>query len=82
MSGKFMTIKEAAEFLGVTPLTLRNWDKNGKLPTTRHPMSNYRIYKTEDLEKLMKDIEGGAIANKAKLRKQVRRKLIVKSIRE
>jgi hypothetical protein len=30
----------------------------------------------------MKDIEGGAIANKAKLRKQVRRKLIVKSIRE
>jgi DNA (cytosine-5)-methyltransferase 1 len=82
MSGKFMTIKEAAEFLGVTPMTLRNWDKNGKLPTTRHPMSNYRIYKTEDLEKLMKDIEGGAIANKAKLRKQVRRKLIVKSIRE
>lgn len=87
MSGKFMTIKEAAELLGVTPLTLRNWDKSGKLPTTRHPMSNYRIYKTDDLEKLMKDIEAGAVPTKAKPRTPVRkkvtaRKLIVRSIRE
>lgn len=87
MSGKFMTIKEAAEFLGVTPLTLRNWDKSGKLSATRHPMSNYRIYKTEDLEKLMKDIEAGAVPTKAKLRapvkkKVVARKLFVKSIKE
>ncbi|MDE1875136.1 MAG: MerR family DNA-binding transcriptional regulator [Patescibacteria group bacterium] len=82
MSGKFMTIKEAATFLGVTPLTLRNWDKNGKLPTTRHPMSNYRIYKTEDLEKLVKDIEIGAIPTKAKRRKATRRKLIVQSMKE
>lgn len=82
MSGKFMTIKEAAEFLGVTPLTLRNWDKSGKLPTTRHPMSNYRIYKCEDLERLVKDIDAGAIPTKAKPRKATRRKLIVKSERE
>jgi len=82
MSGKFMTIKEAATYLGVTPLTLRNWDKNGKLPTTRHPMSNYRIYKTEDLEKLMNDIGAGAVPMKAKSRRVIRRKLIVKSVRE
>lgn len=78
-SGKFMTIKEAAEFLGVTPLTLRNWDKSGKLPTTRHPMSNYRIYKTEDLEKLMSDIGAGAIPTKAKKRRLTQRKLTIKS---
>jgi excisionase family DNA binding protein len=82
MTGKFMTIKEAAQFLGVTPLTLRNWDRNGKLPTTRHPMSNYRIYKTEHLEKLVSDIEVGAVPMKAKPRKLSRRKLIVKSVRE
>ena len=82
MSGKFMTIKEAATYLGVTPLTLRNWDKQGKLPATRHPMSNYRIYKTDDLEKLSKDIEAGSIPSKAKPRKATRRKLIVKSIKE
>lgn len=77
-----MTIKEAAEFLGVTPLTLRNWDKSGKLPTTRHPMSNYRIYKTNDLEKLVKDIEVGAIPTKAKPRKLAKRKLFVRSIQD
>ena len=60
MTGKFLTIKEAAEYLGVTPLTLRNWDKSGKLPTTRHPMSNYRIYKSEDLEKLGGDGHGAS----------------------
>lgn len=77
-----MTIKEAAELLGVTPLTLRNWDKNGKLPTTRHPMSNYRIYRSEDLEKLMTDIAQGSIASKAKPRRLTKRKLVVRSVKE
>lgn len=81
MSG-FMTIKEAAEFLGVTPLTLRNWDKSGKLSATRHPMSNYRIYKVSDLERLMKDIEAGTVPTKAKPRKVTKRKLIVRSERD
>lgn len=82
MSGTYLTIKEAAELLGVTPLTLRNWDKNGKLPTTRHPMSNYRIYKAEDLQKLMQDIASGTVPIKAKRRKALRRKLEVRSIRD
>jgi excisionase family DNA binding protein len=80
MSGKFMTIKQAAGLLGVTPLTLRNWDKQGKLPTVRHPMSNYRIYKTEDIDKLIKDIDAGVIPTKAKPRKVLKRKLTVRSI--
>ncbi len=82
MEGRFMTIKQAAKILGVTPLTLRNWDKNGKLPTTRHPMSNYRIYKTEDIEKLVKDIESGTMPTKAKPRKLTKRKLFIRSERE
>lgn len=79
---EFMTIKEAAAFLGVTPLTLRNWDKSGKLSATRHPMSNYRIYKVSDLERLMKDIEAGTVPTKAKPRKVTKRKLIVRSERD
>ncbi|PJE74104.1 MAG: MerR family DNA-binding transcriptional regulator [Candidatus Taylorbacteria bacterium CG10_big_fil_rev_8_21_14_0_10_41_48] len=82
MSGKFLTIKEAAEYLGVTPLTLRNWDRSGKLPTTRHPMSNYRIYKSEDLEKLVRDIDTGSVPMKAKKRKLAKRKLMVRSIKD
>lgn len=80
MPEPFVTIKDAAKLLGVTPLTLRNWDKNGKLPTTRHPMSNYRIYKRESLEKFMRDIENGNIPTRAKPRKLLKKKLVVRHI--
>ncbi len=59
MNKKYFTIKEAAACLGVTPLTLRNWDKNGKFLAGRHPISNYRLYKLEELEKLLKEIDDG-----------------------
>lgn len=56
---QYVTIKEAAYILGVSALTLRNWDKNGKFPAQRHPMNNYRVYKTEDLLRIIEDIETG-----------------------
>lgn len=54
---KFITIKDAAAILGVSKLTLRNWDKSGKLKALRHPFNNYRVYKTEDIEKVVEMIE-------------------------
>ena len=54
---KYLTIKEVSELLGVTPLTLRNWDKKGKLKAHRNPINNYRVYKVEDIEILMRKIE-------------------------
>ncbi len=54
---KLITIQKAAEILGVTPLTLRNWDNSGKFPASRHPINNYRVYKLSDIEKLVMDIE-------------------------
>jgi len=59
MSNQYITIKQAASILGVSPLTLRNWDKNGKLKAHRHPMNNYRVYKTEDLEAIFEEIKTG-----------------------
>ena len=53
---KLITIKEAASMLGVTPLTLRNWDKSGKLIALRHPLNNYRVYKRLDIDNLINDI--------------------------
>ena len=44
------SISEAAEILGKNPETLRRWDKEGKLVALREPMSNYRVYKREQLE--------------------------------
>jgi excisionase family DNA binding protein len=59
MSTKFLLISEAAKFLEVSKLTLRNWDRAGKLPAYRHPISNYRVYRLEDLEKIIEQIESG-----------------------
>ncbi len=55
----YITIKKAAAFLGVNPMTLRNWDKQGKLKSRRHPINSYRLYKQEDLKVILKLIEKG-----------------------
>jgi excisionase family DNA binding protein len=54
---EYLTVGEAAKFLGVSPWTLRNWDKAGKLRPMRHPKNGYRIYRQADLEDLLA-IEG------------------------
>lgn len=54
---KYLRIKEASELLGVSQLTLRNWDKKKKLIAYRHPANNYRLYKIVDLEKFLKKID-------------------------
>jgi DNA-binding transcriptional MerR regulator len=53
----YLKILEAARFLGVTPQTLRNWDKQGKFAPYRHPMNNYRMYKQAELEKILKRVK-------------------------
>lgn len=57
MEKKYYTIKQTAKILGVTPLTLRNWDKRGKLKPYRHPINNYRIYKHQQLELFLRKLE-------------------------
>lgn len=54
---KYITIKSASTILGVSKITLRNWDKSGKLKAYRHPFNNYRMYKAEDIEKVIELIE-------------------------
>lgn len=49
---KFLTVKEAAESLGVSPNTVRAWGSSGKLPEYRHPLNNYRLFKETDVERL------------------------------
>lgn len=44
------TIAEVADMLSVTKETLRRWDRNGKLKAVRGTMSNYRVYKKEQLK--------------------------------
>ena len=49
---EYLTVKNAAQILGVNPETLRRWDNIGKLKTKRHPMNNYRIYDSAEVEAL------------------------------
>lgn len=53
-----LTITEAANVLGVSVSTLRNWDKRGKFRPQRHPMNGYRLYKYVQLQALKKQITG------------------------
>lgn len=48
----FLQVKEAAELLGVSPNTIRNWSRENKLPEYRHPVNNYRLYRKQDVEKM------------------------------
>lgn len=57
MNIEFLTIKQAAKILGVTPLTLRNWDNSGKFTASRHPINNYRVYKKAEVEMLLEDMK-------------------------
>ena len=54
----YLTIKKAAQLLHITPLTLRNWDKNGKLKAYRYPGNNYRIYRLDQIEAFLRQLEG------------------------
>lgn len=51
---RYFTINKFSKIVGVTPQTLRNWDKSGKL-TPHHTGSNgYRYYSEEQLNQVLK----------------------------
>jgi excisionase family DNA binding protein len=53
-----LTISEAATELDVSPATLRNWDRAGKLKAHRHPINGYRLYRASEIVALKNEIQG------------------------
>lgn len=47
---EYLRVAEAAAYLGVSPQTLRRWDRDGTLKALRRPGSEYRYYQRADLE--------------------------------
>ena len=47
-----LTIRQAAELLGVHPLTLRNWSERGAVPCLRTP-GGHRRYRPRDLQRML-----------------------------
>lgn len=52
---KYLSLSETAELLGKSKETLRRWDREGKLPAVREPMSNYRMYSRSQIEDIFSD---------------------------
>lgn len=52
---EYLSLSEASELIGKTKETLRRWDREGKLNAERDPMSNYRLYKKDQVETMFTD---------------------------
>ena len=52
MSDKIFSISEAAEYLGVFPLTLRNWEKKDKIKSFR-TLGGHRRFRKSDLDVIL-----------------------------
>ena len=48
-SRNFLNVGQAAEYLGVSPASLRNWSDQGRLPVYRTP-GGQRRYRLADLD--------------------------------
>ena len=53
----YLRISEAADYLGVSPNTLRNWERAGKIAAHRHPVNRYRLFRQQDLDSLLRQVE-------------------------
>ena len=49
-----LSIGEAAEVIGVSEATLRRWDRSGKFKAIKHPITNFRLYRREDLQAFLR----------------------------
>lgn len=47
---QFISVAEAAQLIGVSSQTLRNWEKRGELVPYRNPINKYRLYELEQIE--------------------------------
>lgn len=45
----YISLTDASAIIGKSKETLRRWDRDGKFPAVREPISNYRVYKPEQL---------------------------------
>ena len=52
---EYLTLSEAAELIGKSKETLRRWDREGKLSAVREPISNYRMYRRDQVEGLLSE---------------------------
>ena len=50
---EYLSLSETAKLVGKSKETLRRWDNDGILNAVREPVSNYRVYRKNDVQTLM-----------------------------
>jgi len=75
-SRDYLQIREAAQVLGVSEQTLRNWDRAGKLRAHRHPINGYRLYRATDLHALLREFPYGGEAGQRPVGRQLTLELL------
>lgn len=60
-------VKAAADLLGVTPQTVRNWVARGRLRAHRHPVNGYRLFELAEILKIAELQNADANASTPKL---------------
>ena len=50
---RFLTVDEFAKRIGVHPQTVRQWDKNGSLPSHHKTPSGRRLYSEEQVDEYL-----------------------------
>jgi len=50
---EYYSLSEVSEILGKSKETLRRWDRDGKFNAVREPISNYRVYKKDQVKSLL-----------------------------
>jgi len=58
----YVKVAEAAEILGVSQGTLRNWPEAGKIPMHKNPVNGYRLFDRRDLESFLSEIAKSVVA--------------------
>jgi excisionase family DNA binding protein len=54
LEAELLSVRETARRLGVHENTVRNWARNGSLPTARIPGSKFHRFRADDVERLQK----------------------------
>ncbi len=67
-----MTVLDASKIIGVSPDTIRRWDKKGLIKTQRSGL-NHRLFSLTELRRIHKKISGKHIGNKYKILKSKRK---------
>lgn len=53
---EYYSLNEVSEILGKSKETLRRWDRDGKFTAVREPISQYRIYKKDQVNSLLEQL--------------------------